>query len=264
VLRWSSDGRQLAFAWNSTAIRVLDASAPDGNLITSSSLLAAIGTMVGKASGVICNASLGWQLIEGGHGVICGGSAHTNLPQTSGACTGSERTLVGFLQETKGGQGGVPMMLDDFETDCPAQSGDSDGAYIGWANADGSVVIGSLVWDGRLRFGVFRNGRFTPLPALPVSVPVPTGVDLLVIGGSGLLGLSVTRHAPLAGHSVIAAFHASAPPTDGADWRRLDIRRRDRRPLRRPGALPRARHGPGLGPPGARRFPARRDLPVTR
>ena len=44
VLRWSSDGRQLAFAWNSTAIRVLDASAPDGNLITSSSLLAVIGT----------------------------------------------------------------------------------------------------------------------------------------------------------------------------------------------------------------------------
>ena len=44
VLRWSPDGQQLAFAWNSTAIRVLDVSAPDGNLITSSSLLAAIGT----------------------------------------------------------------------------------------------------------------------------------------------------------------------------------------------------------------------------
>ena len=176
VLRWSSDGRQLAFAWNSTAIRVLDASAPDGNLITSSSLLAAIGTTGSKDSSVTCNASLGWQLIEGGHGVICGGSAHANLPQTGGACTGSERTLVGFLQETNGGQGSVPVTLADFETECSAQAGDSDGAYIGWANADGSVVIGSLVWDGHLRFGVFRDGRFTPLPALPVSVPVPTGV----------------------------------------------------------------------------------------
>jgi len=52
-------------------------------------------------------------------------------------------------------------------------------------------------------------------------------VDLLVIGGSGLLGLSITRMAQLAGHGVIATFHASAPPTTGADWRKLDIRRRE-------------------------------------
>ena len=52
-------------------------------------------------------------------------------------------------------------------------------------------------------------------------------VHLLVIGGSGLLGLRITRQAQLAGNSVIATFHASAPPTDGADWRMLDIRRRD-------------------------------------
>ncbi len=52
-------------------------------------------------------------------------------------------------------------------------------------------------------------------------------VDLLVIGGSGLLGLRITRQAQLAGNSVMATFHASAPPTAGADWRKLDIRRRD-------------------------------------
>jgi dTDP-4-dehydrorhamnose reductase len=52
-------------------------------------------------------------------------------------------------------------------------------------------------------------------------------VDLLVIGGSGLLGLRITRLAQLAGHSVVATFHASAPPATGADWRQLDIRRRD-------------------------------------
>jgi dTDP-4-dehydrorhamnose reductase len=52
-------------------------------------------------------------------------------------------------------------------------------------------------------------------------------VNLLVIGGSGLLGLRITRQARLAGHSVVATFHASVPPIDGADWRRLDIRRRD-------------------------------------
>jgi dTDP-4-dehydrorhamnose reductase len=52
-------------------------------------------------------------------------------------------------------------------------------------------------------------------------------VDILVIGGSGLLGLRITRRARLAGHRVIATFHASTPPADGTDWRKLDIRCRD-------------------------------------
>jgi DNA-directed RNA polymerase specialized sigma24 family protein len=180
VLRWSSDGRQLAFAWNSTAIRVLDASAPDGNLITSSSLLAAIGTTHSSIGSFTCAASEGWQLTEGGEGVICAGGAQADLSQPSGAkggvCTPSERTFVGFLQGTSEGQGDVPMNLADVETECSAQAGYPDGAYLGWANADASVVIGSLVWDVHVRFGLFRDGRFTPLPALPVSVPVPNGV----------------------------------------------------------------------------------------
>jgi hypothetical protein len=180
VLRWSSDGKQLAFAWNSTAIRALDASAPDGNLITGSSLLATIGTTVSSASSFTCNASQGWQLIGDGQEVICGGSVHADGRPTSvgsgGSCTYKGRTSIGFLEETKGGQGSVPTSLVDFEPECSAHAAYPDGAYIGWANADGSVVIGSLVWDGHVRFGLFRDGRFTPLPALPVSVPVPTGV----------------------------------------------------------------------------------------
>jgi dTDP-4-dehydrorhamnose reductase len=52
-------------------------------------------------------------------------------------------------------------------------------------------------------------------------------VDLLVVGGSGFLGLRITRQARLAGHRVIATWHASTPPGVDADWRRLDIRRRD-------------------------------------
>jgi dTDP-4-dehydrorhamnose reductase len=52
-------------------------------------------------------------------------------------------------------------------------------------------------------------------------------VDLLVIGGSGFLGRAVTRQALLAGHRVTATFCAHVPPADGADWRVVDIRRRD-------------------------------------
>jgi hypothetical protein len=117
VLRWSPDGRQLAFAWNSSAIRVLD---PPGRTARADA----------------------YRLPRG--------NTH--------------------------GQGGVESNLADFETECSAQTAYPDGAYIGWANADGSTVIGSLLWDGHARFGMFRDGRFTPLPALPVSVPVSTGV----------------------------------------------------------------------------------------
>jgi len=52
-------------------------------------------------------------------------------------------------------------------------------------------------------------------------------VNLLVVGGSGFLGLRITRLALLAGHRVTATCHASVPPDADADWRRLDIRCRD-------------------------------------
>jgi dTDP-4-dehydrorhamnose reductase len=52
-------------------------------------------------------------------------------------------------------------------------------------------------------------------------------MDLLVIGGSGLLGRRITGQARLAGHNVTATFCASVPPATDVDWRELDIRRRE-------------------------------------
>jgi dTDP-4-dehydrorhamnose reductase len=52
-------------------------------------------------------------------------------------------------------------------------------------------------------------------------------VELLVVGGSGFLGLRIIRQAQLAGHRVTATFHASVPAAADVDWRMLDIRRRD-------------------------------------
>ncbi|MFC4069003.1 sugar nucleotide-binding protein [Actinoplanes subglobosus] len=52
-------------------------------------------------------------------------------------------------------------------------------------------------------------------------------MDLLVVGGSGFLGLELTRQARRAGHSVAATFHSRVPDVADVDWRSLDIRRRD-------------------------------------
>lgn len=49
-------------------------------------------------------------------------------------------------------------------------------------------------------------------------------VDLLVVGGTGYLGLEIIRRAQLAGHHVTATFLTSSPPDDGASWHELDIR----------------------------------------
>ncbi|HEY5456244.1 MAG TPA: sugar nucleotide-binding protein [Acidothermaceae bacterium] len=52
-------------------------------------------------------------------------------------------------------------------------------------------------------------------------------MELLVVGGSGFLGLEITRQAQLASHNVLATFHKRAPTVSGVAWRMVDIRRRD-------------------------------------
>lgn len=51
--------------------------------------------------------------------------------------------------------------------------------------------------------------------------------QLLVVGGSGLLGRELTRQARTAGARVVATFHRRASALAGVDGHQLDIRRRD-------------------------------------
>ncbi|WP_328475236.1 sugar nucleotide-binding protein [Actinoplanes sp. NBC_00393] len=52
-------------------------------------------------------------------------------------------------------------------------------------------------------------------------------MDLVVIGGSGLLGQETTRQARRAGARVLATYHRRVPAIAGVQWRPLDIRNRD-------------------------------------
>jgi dTDP-4-dehydrorhamnose reductase len=52
-------------------------------------------------------------------------------------------------------------------------------------------------------------------------------VDVLVVGGSGLLGMELTRQARLAGDKVVATYHSRPPTAADVDWRELDIRDRE-------------------------------------
>jgi hypothetical protein len=69
--------------------------------------------------------------------------------------------------------------MDTMDTSSPSPLTPSDGVSdevcadatsgvtaLYQAHADGSVIIGSQVWAGHERFGIFRGGNFTPLPAL--------------------------------------------------------------------------------------------------
>lgn len=184
VLRWSADGGQLAFAWNATSIRVLDAAAPGGDLIASSRQLGAIGVSSTTMSNFTCHAGQGWQPVTvtrgpaAGQGIICAGSTQTGRytpcsSPTDTTCAYTRLDSTGFLLATKNSPDGGYLGLS-AGSDCTDQN--QAGAYIGWANADGSVIVGSQVCGDQSRFGIFRGGKFTQLPALPDSTFLATGV----------------------------------------------------------------------------------------
>jgi hypothetical protein len=180
TLRWSADGQQLAFAWDASAIRVLDANGPGGDLIARSRLLAAIGKTYFTEGSFTCVAAQGWQLTAGDKGILCAGSGDFQdlhaCPSAPGSkCTYVPQTPIGFFRQFPLGQGGTESELLDSKSGCTSPQ-PVNGAYLGWANADDSVIIGSQVCDGQSRFGIFRGSHFAPLPALPESVPVPAGV----------------------------------------------------------------------------------------
>jgi len=179
ALRWSADGQQLGFAWNGSAIRVLDASAPDGDLVGSSRSLSTIGIVYATLGSFSCDAAQGWQLIQQGQGVVCAGSTEQDNYHSCGAngkgCSYVQRFAVGFYRQTSVSGGGTELTTLNSVSTTESQAKSGHGAYLGWANDDASTLIGSLVPNGTTRFGIFRGSKFTPYPALLVPLLAPAG-----------------------------------------------------------------------------------------
>jgi hypothetical protein len=188
VLRWSADGRTLGFAWDAASIRVLDASAPNGNLLARSTALTAVRTATNTSADAAldCIAAQGWDLVDGGRAVACAGFWASVMIGGTGPGTASRLPSVGncpsppaafaFVLKSPYGQyaGETRGLASVFA--CPSKVQAGDGAYLDWASPDGSILVGSLVSNGHSRFGIFRAGHFTPLPPLPISILYPTGM----------------------------------------------------------------------------------------
>ncbi len=173
ALRWTPDGRELAFAWNGTAIRLLDlgsATSHRSDLVQASTVRAGIGTtyIPGGAS-FTCDAAEGWQLSAGAKTFTCAG-AYT--PMTAGACAKAMPAHPAFIQDIQLSGGVSEITTLARSADCAGANGAGAVTSLGWSSANGSSAIGVLGLRSTPNFpspdqyGVFTSKKFTKLPAL--------------------------------------------------------------------------------------------------
>ncbi len=153
------------------AVRVLDISRPDGNLLSSSRPTTLVPTGEpggGRSTPFGCDPS--WRvnvLITGdGTSFVCGGYGTSGARLPESLCKpGAAWNTVAFADFSL--TTGERTFLSGYRTTC---QGLAVAAYAVWVNATGSEVIGWMHVANSIpgRFGVFSHGSFRPLP-----IPVP-------------------------------------------------------------------------------------------
>jgi hypothetical protein len=202
AMRWTPDGRGLAFAFHANAapgrygygynpvasIRLLDTSAPGSDLMAGSRELAAadFGYNPGNGAGTRCLAGSGWSVLANGYGVSCaaewalpskspsqpghlpaGRQAGCPTPPATGEARPQQPLEAGFWRqyyepEVGGGGGSV-------YGPCPLAT--SAGIRLAWASTDGKTVLGAVGQPGHPLFGLFSGGTIHELPPPPANVP---------------------------------------------------------------------------------------------
>jgi hypothetical protein len=191
AMRWTADGRGLAFAFHANAapgkqgygydpnasIRLLDTTAPGSDLIGNSRLLNGPGPefIPGNGVGIQCLAGNGWSLSADGQAVTCaarwsGPGGHFPAYLRSAGCASRSATrhqlYLGFWRQywLPGGGGGGATIYGV----CTAAD-----IQLFWASPDGRMVLGTLSRSGDTAFGLFSGGRdFIPLAPPPAGIPL--------------------------------------------------------------------------------------------
>jgi hypothetical protein len=189
ALRWTPDGRDLAFAWNGSAIRLLELASPtsqDSDLGQASTERAAIGpSYTGVGAIFTCDAADGWALSTGATTFTCAGSftpadneavstPGQTAPARPGNCPAATPAHLAFIQQIVQ-PGDTELTLVGESPTCTNASTRASAAILGWASADGSKVIGALQPgyeygppDGpHPQYGIFTEKTFVKLPPLP-------------------------------------------------------------------------------------------------
>jgi hypothetical protein len=196
AMRWTPDGRGLAFAFHADAapgrygdgynpvasIRLLDTSAPGSDLMASSRELAAadFGYNPEHGARTRCLAGSGWSVLGNGDGVSCaaewalpgkspsqpgqlpaGHQAGCPAPPATGEAT-PQPLEVGFWRQYDESVGPV-------YGPCPVAT--SAGIRLAWASPDGKTALGAVGQPGHPVFGLFSGGNIRELPPPPANVP---------------------------------------------------------------------------------------------
>lgn len=190
ALRWTADGKELAFAFyanakpgkdgygyqQSASIRLLNTAAPGSSLLADSKLLTGPGPVYTPAegAGMQCLAQDGWSISANGEALTCAarwGTPGEQLPASlrSAHCpakTGTGQVNLGFLRQywlPSGAGGGGPVYG-------PCAAGTPADIQLDWANSDATLALGSLKLPGHSLFGLFSGGKLTALPAPPAGL----------------------------------------------------------------------------------------------
>lgn len=178
-LRWTPDGRQVAFAWNGSAIRLLAVASRGTGLLTASSVRDEIWGTAYTLEGPTyhCDGTAGWFVSTDAQTVTCAASVGTlDFPMNgkeNANCGKAAPLHIGFEQSIMLSGGAGELVTRPQVSTCADPAVTAEGAFLGWVSPDGSMMLGLERYPGHATFGVFvPDGRFTKLPAPPSGVPL--------------------------------------------------------------------------------------------
>lgn len=184
TLSWSADGKRLAFGYTSGGlkVRMLDVTRPGQDLLADSRLAWSASTSsAGRAGALSCGQAQRVVVTPDGT-VVCGGSA-TLRPNRQTFIGGPACPAIppwnslGF-PEYSTVTGKLVRTVYRANSNCLWPQDD-----VLWASASGENVIGYLQYGQPgftqttiIRFGIFSDGRFTPLPTPPTTTTTPNAI----------------------------------------------------------------------------------------